>query len=268
MYGFDPRLAFTALPINGQPTLGIGYGYNNLGAAPAWSTQSIGYGAVPSYPGYQPMNILPTTGVNAIEIAQLNARIEELRTQVLLLNETLRTEVLRRTQTEMAHLHPVQRPLMTQPFAQSFVQQPIAFGAGFGGGFQQESLPIRLRENDTHLFCEILLPQLTIGDVEVDVIGNRIVCRTRVPVMGGIGRWLSQFAQAPRGFEVFELNDGRVEFCWLAPVPFQAKEIEASFRDGFLCVCVPKAEATAARHSVKVVKETTGRRAAANEMNS
>ncbi len=114
--------------------------------------------------------------------------------------------------------------------------------------------PVRLRESDSNIYCELYLPQLTVGDVEVEVVGNRIVCRTRVPMAAR--NWLSS-SQVPRGFECFTLPDGRVELCWLCPVAFQAKEVEACFRDNCLCICIPKTEAVAARQPVKVVANET-----------
>jgi hypothetical protein len=42
-------------------------------------------------------------------------------------------------------------------------------------------------------------------------------------------------------------------------VTFQAKEVEATWREGFLCVCIPKQEVTP-RHTVKVVRETVSNR--------
>ena len=115
--------------------------------------------------------------------------------------------------------------------------------------------PVRMRESDSHIYCELYLGQLSVGDVEVEVVGNRIICRARVPMMGS-RNWLAT-AQLPRGFECFTLPDGRVELCWVCPVSFQAKEIEACFRDNCLCICIPKTEAATTRQSVKVVASET-----------
>lgn len=114
--------------------------------------------------------------------------------------------------------------------------------------------PVRMRESDSHIYCELYLGQLTIGDVECEVVGNRIICRTRVPMMSSRS-WYQ--AQMPRGFECFTLPDGRLELCWVCPVSFQAKEIEACFRDNCLCICIPKTEAVATRQSVNVVANET-----------
>jgi HSP20 family molecular chaperone IbpA len=117
--------------------------------------------------------------------------------------------------------------------------------------------PVRLRESDSHIYCELFLAQLTVGDVEVEVAGNRIICRTRIPFFAG-KTWFTT-ATVPRGFEVFELPDGRIELSWVCPVAFQAKEIEASFREGALCISIPKSEAVVTRQTVKVAKEQIAR---------
>jgi hypothetical protein len=233
--------------------------------------------------------------------------LNELRTQVATLTELVRTDLAKHAVTEMYAHTPVQHGLGFQsaPWQQRAHSAYAHLGAlngagvhgihGFNGintgingaqawGLQAaagipgglnglglhgiggiEASPIRLRENDSHSFCEILLPNVTIGDVEVEVQGNRITCRTRVPV-APLTRWL-QATQLPRGFELFELPDGRIEFCWVSTTPFIAKEVEASFKEGFLCICVPKTEVLP-RHNVKVVKETASTRRASGEMNS
>ena len=73
-----------------------------------------------------------------------------------------------------------------------------------------ETTPVRLRESDTHMFCDITMPQLAMGDIEVEVSGNRIICRTRVPAPA-FTRGLGAQVTTIRGFEFFELPDGRIE---------------------------------------------------------
>ena len=111
----------------------------------------------------------------------------------------------------------------------------------------------RLRESDSLIFWEIFLPKLSLNDVDVEVSGNRIVCRTRVPLHATDRFW--NFSTTQRGFEVYELPDGRAEFNWTVPVRFEAKEVEATFREGFLCICIPKCD-HAERQTVQVTKET------------
>jgi hypothetical protein len=174
------------------------------------------------------------------EIALLSLRLEEMRAQIAALNE----------------------------FILRGQNQNVGVGFGVAGrsvyGVNEFS-PIRLRESESAIFWELHLPQLTLGDIEVEIHGTRITCRTRVPV--ALNRWT--LGQLPRGIEMFELNDGRLEFCWIATVPFTAKEVEASFRgEGFLSISIPKAE-MGTRHAVKVVRETaTTRRASGGDMNS
>lgn len=128
-----------------------------------------------------------------------------------------------------------------------------------------EASPIRFRESDTYLYSDFYLPFLNIGDIEVAVSGNRIIFHTLIPV-APMNRWFAQGTQLPRGFEFFELPDGRVEFSWLVPVPFVAKEVEATFREGYLSICLPKSEVTVLRQPVKISAKETRR--AATGMNS
>jgi HSP20 family molecular chaperone IbpA len=241
MFNYDPRMAHM------YPTLGT-TGTNT---------------GIPSVSG--------TPNTYGPEWTFLFNRIEELRLQILATNELIRAEMLRRNHT-VGHLHGHQTGYGNNmgSFAEwnsQYGQGPAAFG--WNGprpmtGFTNEI--VRIRENDTHLFCDIFLPQLTVGDVDVEVSGNRIVCRTRIPV-APMGRWFQPMTQLPRGFEFFELPDGRVECSWLCPISFNPKEVEASFRDGFLSLIVIKAEsANVVRHPIKVARE--GGRRAANEMNS
>lgn len=134
-------------------------------------------------------------------------------------------------------------------------------------GQTMEATPVRLRESDTHMFCDLTMPQLAMGDIEVEVSGNRIICRTRVPAPAftrGFGAQVTTI----RGFEFFELPDGRVECSWLCPVLFHAKDVEATYREGYVTICIPKIESATPRHMVKLTKETGKGRAANSEMNS
>ena len=143
-----------------------------------------------------------------------------MQTQINLLTDCLRTEMTRRT------------------------------AAG-----PSASCPVRMRESDSHIYCELYLPQLTVGDCEVEVAGNRILCRTRVSMMASQNSFSA--SQLPRGFECFTLPDGRLELCWVCPASFRAQEVEACFRDNCLCICIPKTEAVSSRQSVKVVASET-----------
>lgn len=122
---------------------------------------------------------------------------------------------------------------------------------------------LRTRESDSHLFWDISLPNLTTGDIEVEVVGNRVVCRTRVPVRTNFRAFST--TELPRGFDVFELADGRVEFNWVIPVSFTAKAVEAICTERGIMICIPKAEANV-RHSVKVTKEQIRKNSTSHEM--
>lgn len=162
----------------------------------------------------------------APELQGLNIRIEELRLQVAQLTEIVRNV----------------RPYGTTQW-----------------NMTQETSSLRFRETETHFFADFALPYIGAGDLDIEVVGNRVILQTRVPVAPG-NRYFAQTAQMPRGCEIFELPDGRIELSWLVPVPFNAKEVEASFREGYVSIVLPKSEVTALRQPVKFTKET--RRAA------
>lgn len=130
-----------------------------------------------------------------------------------------------------------------------------SFGSGTPGpiGMSYEMSPIRIRETESYLCWEIPFQGLTLSDVEVEVIGNRIVCRTRaaIPPMQRFWNW----SVLPSGIQVFELPDGRVECSCVVPVAFDAKEVEAVFKEGGIAIYVPKSGATE-RQNVRVGKDT------------
>lgn len=236
MFNNDPRYA-GAQWAYGQGGFNSGHGF----PASSYSYQSAPF-ANAAYGAQAP-------ATPSAEWLYLYNRIEEMRAQLNWMNEMFRAEAMKRdwsNQGSFAFGHT------------THTQRPVH-------GFSNEL--VRVRETEAHLFCEIFIPQLTAGDVEVEVSGNRIICRTRFP-LAPIGRWFSPTIQMPRGFEFFELPDGRIECTWFCPVTFAAKDVEATVRDGFLSIFVPKTEmgATATRHTIKVAKDTTRR--AVGEMNS
>lgn len=255
MFTQDPRLTFAQTQFGGYP-------YSPIYSAPYSPLGLYGQPQTPAMPfayGVPPITqtLANTSGVNQIpEMTYLAARIEELRNQLSCLSNMFQADLFRRSATE------AYAPGYSQTINQT--QSGFPFQHPMGYMSAASILPVKLRESDSHIYCDIYLPQLAIGDVEVEVSGNRIICRTRVPV-AAFGRFLSA-TQLPRGLEVFELPDGRVEFNWLAHVSIIAKDVEATFREGFLCICIPKTEITAQRHTVKISKETASSRRA--EMNS
>lgn len=267
MFAYDPRFPATYGhfgQFGGYPTAPVSNG--------AWGNNNPVYGQMPMNPnwtsqvGYAPVSSYAAANGGYLTTAEgqyLMSRIEEMRVQLIANNDLLRSDLARRNWIEnsgSAHTTN-QNAAVGYPYGVIPFQRPQA--AGF---MTSDVTPVRLRESDSQIYCDIYLPQLNIGDVEVETSGNRIVCRTRVPV-APISRWLPTMTQLPRGFECFELPDGRIEFSWLCHVPFQAKDVEATFRDGFLCICVTKVETTTNRHPIKVAKETSVRRAA-NETHS
>lgn len=266
--GFFPQYPSTGYGMNFQPS----FGHNPYYSA-GWPVATSGLPfATTGLHANHPHPVGQHLG--AIELQQILARVEEIKAQQICTNEILRNEMYRRAMTEAAT-----STLPRQAFggAPGWQTGNTAYGAGIGqngfnGGFNpfhqgyNETLPVRLRESDSHVYCDVFLPNLTVGDVEVDVTGNRITCRTRVPLAPN-QRWAWNAITLPRGLDIYELPDGRIEYTWLCPVSFQAKEVEATFREGFLCICVPKSDAVSHRQPVKISKESVARRAA-SEMNS
>lgn len=130
--------------------------------------------------------------------------------------------------------------------------QGLTSGNAGAIGLSYEMSPIRIRETESYLCWEIPFQGLTLSDVEVEVIGNRIVCRTRnaIPPMQRFWNW----SILPNGIQVFELPDGRVECSCFVPVAFDAKEVEAVFKESGIAIYVPKSGA-AERQNVRVGKD-------------
>jgi hypothetical protein len=201
-------------------------------------------------------DVYATPGIVANqELVAIHARIDEIRFQIDALCNLVRQQQL----AQAYGLNQTLGTLGTEALRSEIPAIPFA-----GSVFNRTAGNVRTRENDSHIILEVFLPHLSMGDVDVEISGNRIICRTRIPV-NPAGRWWLN-SQLPRGLELFELADGRVEFGWLVPVAFQAKEVEASWRDGFMCIYVPKVEATTARQQVQVVRDSKGRKTA--DMNS
>ena len=263
MYTQDPRTAyvpFQTVAPNGQNVYAAGYtnpytqSFQNIYGQPF----GIQAGCLPTHLTSSPTHL---TGFVSPEISHIVARVEEIRTQLFGLTELLRSDLLRRTTAEVygqANVVPTSISGLPYGYGLNPLQRPMST-MGY------DVSPLRLRESDSHIFWELYLPQLNMGDVDVEVSGNRIICRTRVPVSPTNRWWIT--THIPRGFELFELADGRVEFNWLATIAFQAKEVEATWREGFLCVCIPKTEVSP-KHTVKVVKDNASGKRTASEMNS
>lgn len=258
MFNYDPRFTGGINPQFGweYPQTGFGASYSQPGFAgngfnnPTWGTQAR-FGA-------NPWSHQVGAGFPSQEVFQLQSQLNEIKCQLAMVSELLRAELVNRAATTPA----VNGHNSINAAFGSVVNFP--YGVRPNGITQNEV--VRIRESDTNLYCDIFLPNLTMGDVEVETSGNRVICRTRIPVALN-HRWILGSGQLPRNFEVFEIPDGRLEYSWTCPVLFHGKDVEATFREGYLCVCIPKAETTALKHTVKVVKDTTARRTV-NDMNS
>ena len=250
---------------NGAYANALAHGYTNgYATAQIPHGMTLPYGQLPygiNFPiGFQQTlrpDVYTTPGIVASqELVAIHARIDEIRFQIDVLCNLVRQQQL----AQAYGLNQVLAPTLGTDILRSEIPA-IPF---VGSAYNRTAGNVRTRENDTHIILEVFLPHLAMGDVDVEISGNRIICRTRIPV-NPAGRWWLN-SQLPRGLELFELADGRVEFGWLVPVAFQAKEVEASWRDGFMCIYVPKAEGVTARQSVQVVRDGKGRKTA--DMNS
>lgn len=195
------------------------------------------------------------------EMTLIQLQLNEVKHTLSMMTELLRTDLAHRTSQNIGMNYAQMGGTLGALNAQTNSANSVLnfpYGTRANGIVNTEV--VRLRESETNLFCEIFLSHLTVGEIELETIGNRIVCRTRVPVAFH-QRQLFTAGQLPRHFEVFEVPDGRLEFSWTCPVQFHGKDVEATYRDGYICICIPKIEAVAVKHTVKAVKDTGTRRA-------
>lgn len=119
-------------------------------------------------------------------------------------------------------------------------------------GVGYEHSPVQIRETESYICWQIPFQNLNLGDVEVEVLGNHIICRTKTVVQPAYRFW--QWSILPQGVQFFDLPDGRVECSCIVPVAFESKEVEAVFKDGAILIYIPKTE-TNQRQSVKIGKD-------------
>jgi len=205
----------------------------------------------------------PTLPVNPIELSLIHQRLDQLTGQVAYLNETIR-----RLSVDL-----FQRNIPPGFAPATAGGNIVGFSGGQGGGYLMnganhvngashgvnsqvgsDSSFSRFRENESFLCWELFIPGLSLNDLEVEIVGNRVIARTRT-VLHPNHRQVLLFS-LPRGIEAFELPDGRFECCWAVPVGFEPKEVESAFRDGWISIYVPKVGA-AQRHSVRVSKDAS-----------
>ena len=190
----------------------VGYGFNPVyGQQQAWGVPAYGYGlgygygvnapVVPtSFAAPSPFGAVAPYGwsTQGLEASVIQHRVDALTGQIAQL-----TDLVCRTALGAQHGIPAVAGQIN--------------GLGLASG--------RVRESDSHLFWEVAFPGLSMGDLDIEVTGNRVICRTRIPLRNQL-RAVGQL-ELPRGLEIFELPDGRVELNWLVPVSFNGKEVEA-----------------------------------------
>ena len=110
------------------------------------------------------------------------------------------------------------------------------FGPTFEPAFGLRGWPrINLREDGDHLYVEALLPGVDPDKIDMNVLGNTLTLSgERLPAdAGGNGRtWHRRERGTGRFLRTIEL-----------PVEIDSERVKAEYRNGLLCVTLPKAEA-------------------------
>jgi HSP20 family protein len=110
------------------------------------------------------------------------------------------------------------------------------FGPSFEPALGLRSWPrINLREDGDHLYVEALLPGVDPDKVDMNVLGNTLsLSGERLPAdAGGNGRtWHRRERGTGKFLRTIEL-----------PVEIDPERVKAEYRNGLLCVTLPKAEA-------------------------
>lgn len=110
------------------------------------------------------------------------------------------------------------------------------FGPAFEPALGLRSWPrINLREDGDHLYVEALLPGGDPDKIDMNVLGNTLTLSgERLPAdAGGNGRtWHRRERGTGRFLRTIDL-----------PVEIDSERVKAEYRNGLLCVTLPKAEA-------------------------
>jgi HSP20 family protein len=110
------------------------------------------------------------------------------------------------------------------------------FGPTFEPALGLRSWPrINLREDGDHLYVEALLPGVDPDKIDMNVLGNTLTLSgERLPAdAGGNGRtWHRRERGTGRFLRTIEL-----------PVEIDPERVRAEYRNGLLCVTLPKVEA-------------------------
>jgi HSP20 family protein len=109
------------------------------------------------------------------------------------------------------------------------------FGPAFEPALGLRNWPrINLREDGEHLYVEALLPGVDPDKIDMNVLGNTLTLSgERLPAdAGGNGRtWHRRERGTGRFLRTVEL-----------PVEIDPEQVRAEYRNGLLCVTLPKAE--------------------------
>jgi HSP20 family protein len=110
------------------------------------------------------------------------------------------------------------------------------FGPAFEPAIGLRNWPrINLREDDEHLYVEALLPGIAPDKIDMNVLGNTLALSgERLPAeIGGNGRtWHRRERGTGKFLRTIEL-----------PVEIDPERVKAEYKNGLLCVTLPKAEA-------------------------
>jgi len=200
---------------------------------------------------FAPSYLPPSNGSNSLESIILREKLDHIQLQLTQLTELFNSSMVNLERRNFLASNTGYAAMNQNLHGNPYMHQTPSYETNQCG---------TLRESETHIFMEIYFPHLTMSDIDVEISGNRVICRTRVPVAHNDRINLNA---KPRGFDLFVLPDGRLEFIFVVPTSFVAKEVDAVWREGFISICIPKTAITKPQ-SVKVTEESLGARKGAS----
>lgn len=109
---------------------------------------------------------------------------------------------------------------------------PLATAFGPLGGLVRGYPPLNIWEDDQNLYAEAELPGLSMGELEVYVVGNELTLKGQ---RKGVQQTAETYHRRERGVGAFQRTVP-------LPMPIDAEKVEAALRDGVLTITMPKAE--------------------------